>query len=227
MSFALWRDVSASTSGARGGKRCSWCRLRLCCATPDLADALPALEHLSHTRTRFTGCTMDHEAAKRQLLWALEQCRSFGLPREDYLSISSLAHYNERVVAFENLCVQLFEHDLVLPREIVEVIAELGESMAVARSYWAPLSSAAVDSAWTPLPIDVATSVERELAREVSPGHPLDGHVVRVIARSSDCDDVAVRLDDGRLCIVHLTWKRESSPEWPRCEFVAMLDPRE
>lgn len=170
---------------------------------------------------------MDHEAANRQLLWALEQCRAFGLPREDYLSISSLAHYNERVVAFENLCVQLFEHDLVLPREIVEVIAELGESMEVARSCWAPLSSAAVDSAWTPLPIDVATSVERELAREVSPGHVLDGHVVRVIARrAEDGDDVAVRLDDGRLCVVHLTWKRESSPEWPRCEVVAMLDPR-
>ena len=68
-----------------------------------------------------------------------------------------------------------------------------------------------------------ASALERELARELPQGHVLKGLRLRANSRLHDRDDVAYVLDDGRICVVHLTWNVESDPDWPYCEFVAEL----
>lgn len=62
--------------------------------------------------------------------------------------------------------------------------------------------------------------LERELARELPAGHVLKNCTVRALARRLDRDDVVFELEDGRRCVVHLTWKIETDPRWPRYEFV-------
>ena len=62
-------------------------------------------------------------------------------------------------------------------------------------------------------------SMERELRRELSAGHPLFGLPVRTVGRRQDCDDVLFAIDDGtgRVAVVHLMWT-PNSPErapWP------------
>lgn len=61
------------------------------------------------------------------------------------------------------------------------------------------------------------------LERELSPAHVLRDRVVAALARRDDCDDVVVRLDDGRLCVVHLTWSVETNPRFPSCDFVSEI----
>jgi hypothetical protein len=70
--------------------------------------------------------------------------------------------------------------------------------------------------------IDDATqvaSMERELRRELSAGHPLFGLPVRTLRSRQDCDDVLFALEDGtgRVAVVHLTWTHNSPerPPWP------------
>ena len=57
----------------------------------------------------------------------------------------------------------------------------------------------------------------RELRREMCRGHVLHGVPVRPVARRQDCDDVLFELLDGtgRLAVVHLTYARETDPQWP------------
>lgn len=69
-----------------------------------------------------------------------------------------------------------------------------------------------VMSLWVPVTDRDAEVLERELAREL-----------RAVARRFDRDDVAFELDDGSLCVVHLTWKVERDPRWPQCDFVSEL----
>jgi hypothetical protein len=61
-----------------------------------------------------------------------------------------------------------------------------------------------------------ATKLLRELASELSHGHPLFGMKLETVARSVAADDVLFRLRDGRLAQVHLTCngKTERLP-WP------------
>ena len=78
-------------------------------------------------------------------------------------------------------------------------------------------------SGWSPVSGADAVNLERELARELPVGHVLKPMKVRAVARRFDSDDVAFELDDGRRCVVHLTWNVESDPRWPHCEFVSRL----
>ncbi len=68
-----------------------------------------------------------------------------------------------------------------------------------------------------------AASLEGELARELRSDHPLFGRRARALARRTDCDDVAFEVEPGGLCVVHLTWTKESGVRWPRYEFVDRL----
>lgn len=77
---------------------------------------------------------------------------------------------------------------------------------------------------WLAVSGEEAERLEQELARELPRGHELDGRPMQAHARRDACDDVAYLLDDGRLCVVHLTWKVETNPRWPAFEFVAELD---
>ena len=58
-------------------------------------------------------------------------------------------------------------------------------------------------------------SAERELIRELAPGHRLYGCEHRCVAARGDCDDVLFIVDGEALAIVHLTWSRERDPRWP------------
>jgi hypothetical protein len=78
-------------------------------------------------------------------------------------------------------------------------------------------------SGWFAVGDEDAAGLERELARELPDGHVLKGVSVRAIARRFDQDDVVFRLEDGRLCVVHLTWNVEREPAWPSTSFVAKL----
>ena len=69
---------------------------------------------------------------------------------------------------------------------------------------------------------ELAPSV-RELARELPVGHVLKMAKVRAVARDIEGEDVAFELEDGRGCVVHLTWRVEADPLWPHCEFIADL----
>lgn len=66
---------------------------------------------------------------------------------------------------------------------------------------------------WDPVPD--GTELLRELRRELCIGHALWGVDVRPFARADYSDDIAVLVPGGLIVEVHLTWKRESSAEWP------------
>jgi hypothetical protein len=67
--------------------------------------------------------------------------------------------------------------------------------------------------------------LESELAQEVSEQHPLFGKRAVAVARRHDNDDVLFFLPDRPqpLAVVHLTWRREQSPEWPWTVFFSSL----
>ena len=73
-----------------------------------------------------------------------------------------------------------------------------------------------------------SANFEAELAREVSPAHPLFGLKAICVGRRYDCDDVLFFLPNNPspLAVVHLTWSlaRESFPNCPRTAFYASLD---
>ena len=74
---------------------------------------------------------------------------------------------------------------------------------------------------WEPVP---ATAFVDELRRELAPVHVLHGRTVTAVARRCDSDDVAFLVDGARLCVVHLTWRVETQPEWPCAMFIDTLD---
>ena len=60
----------------------------------------------------------------------------------------------------------------------------------------------------------------KELRKETCKGHQLHKIKTETIARREDCDDVLFKLLDGteRFAIVHLTYSKESDPQWPDCD---------
>ena len=66
-------------------------------------------------------------------------------------------------------------------------------------------------------PIATSSDPDRfalELAREVSPEHMLAGAKVRSIYFNNN-DDVLFVRDTGKICCVHLTYKKETTVEFP------------
>ncbi len=76
---------------------------------------------------------------------------------------------------------------------------------------------------WRPVDRAEATRLEAELARELSPGHVLRGRAYRAVARRDDRDDVAYEVTPGGLAVVHLTYRVETAPTWPKASFVVAL----
>jgi hypothetical protein len=72
---------------------------------------------------------------------------------------------------------------------------------------------------WVPVAEPERTLLERQLKRELPPGHVLEGRRARALGRRVDTDDVVFLLDDRgvELAVVHLTWRdgRERSAAWP------------
>ena len=69
-----------------------------------------------------------------------------------------------------------------------------------------------------------AFRLDRELLRELPSGHRLEGTRWTAIARSTAGDDVLYASRDGKLALVHLTWKKETRPEWPATYLYGSID---
>ena len=106
----------------------------------------------------------------------------------------------------------------------VRVDPSIGLSDAdVARARAILTERAAFPGGWRPLRPEEARAAERELHRELAPGHLLYGRSALALATGSHPDDVAFDVDGLGLCVVHLTWSAESSTVWPVAERVDVL----
>lgn len=74
---------------------------------------------------------------------------------------------------------------------------------------------------WRPLQHDVEREgLPRQLAKELSPRHPLWGSGCEVIGRADTNDDILVACADGRFANVHLTWGQgPGDAEYPHTVF--------
>ncbi len=77
---------------------------------------------------------------------------------------------------------------------------------------------------WYPLDRKIAETLEVELKREATGGHPLHNVEVRAIAKRDDRDDALflTKLGDKiRYAVVHLTWRgaAETSAAYPSVRF--------
>ncbi|MGB0907454.1 MAG: hypothetical protein ACPGVT_08170 [Maricaulaceae bacterium] len=70
---------------------------------------------------------------------------------------------------------------------------------------------------WIVLPEDSKLNIRNELIRELCDTHCLHGQDLRPIARHQGRDDfLFARADDAPDCyVVHLTWSKETSPNFP------------
>lgn len=75
---------------------------------------------------------------------------------------------------------------------------------------------------WTA--VNNAQGLEAELARELLPGHRLNGRPgLRAVARRADSDDVLFA-SDTIVAVVHLTWVKEPHPTQPPTEIYSSLE---
>lgn len=63
-----------------------------------------------------------------------------------------------------------------------------------------------------------------ELEREMCAGHKLYGLKSRAIARCSARDDFIFEVEGRGWAFVHLTWSKETQPEWPDSEIFISLE---
>ena len=79
---------------------------------------------------------------------------------------------------------------------------------------------------WYPIPQDISSWVETELQREIIAGHPLYGLKVQAIARRSGYDDYLFFLPNNKLplAVVHLTFQKETTVNFPHTSFYNSLD---
>lgn len=68
---------------------------------------------------------------------------------------------------------------------------------------------------WRPVEGDEAQGLARRLRADLAPAHILVGRTFEVIARREDADDVLLRLDDGEIAEMHMTWAKQASEKFP------------
>lgn len=70
---------------------------------------------------------------------------------------------------------------------------------------------------WWPVPQEDDAVTVVELHREMCAGHVLFGRTVQTVGRRQDCDDVLFYLGEAvpHFAVVHLSYARETRPEWP------------
>lgn len=77
---------------------------------------------------------------------------------------------------------------------------------------------------WRVVAAPERVALEKELARELAPSHPLHGMHCVAIARCAGCDDVVFSVEGGtaRFVLVHLVWGRSGpeTPPWPSTTFL-------
>ena len=75
---------------------------------------------------------------------------------------------------------------------------------------------------WTPVSDEEQkVSLRKELEGEVPKGHVLHKQKVEAVAKRDDDDDVLFKLDEDRYAIVHLTYNKETDPQWPHTTLCA------
>ena len=79
---------------------------------------------------------------------------------------------------------------------------------------------------WFPIPPELDAPTVAELRREVPTGHVLSGRTVQTVGHRQDCDDVLFYLGESvpQFAVVHLTYVRETLPEWPGTMLFDTLD---
>ncbi len=58
------------------------------------------------------------------------------LPREQVKDFAGLVRAGEPGIAFENLCTQLYEYDIVVNREVLGELKVVGSAMGLESKYW-------------------------------------------------------------------------------------------
>jgi len=79
---------------------------------------------------------------------------------------------------------------------------------------------------WWPVPEEHNAGTIAELHREMSVGHILFGRSVQTVGRRQDCDDVLFYLGEStpQFAVVHLTYAKETRPEWPETKLFDTLE---
>ena len=77
---------------------------------------------------------------------------------------------------------------------------------------------------WSALEDERRSSPEVQLARELPPGHALEGKSVRAHAARGDHDDVLLEVVGEGYAVVHLTWSRATEGPWPSTELFSSLE---
>jgi len=70
---------------------------------------------------------------------------------------------------------------------------------------------------WHAISSDYASKAEVEIHREMCAGHVLFGRSVAAVGYRQDCDDVLFYVGESApsFAVVHLTYQKETRPEWP------------
>ena len=68
---------------------------------------------------------------------------------------------------------------------------------------------------WRPVDAEEGDGLARQLKAELAPAHILRGRAFEVLARRDDADDLLLRLDDGEIAEMHMTWARQASETFP------------
>jgi hypothetical protein len=79
---------------------------------------------------------------------------------------------------------------------------------------------------WSELTRDEVVRITAELASELCLTHALNGLALTAVARRDRRDDFLFRREDGQdgCFVVHLTWRKESSADWPYTTQFSSLD---
>ena len=83
------------------------------------------------------------------------------------------------------------------------------------------MSISVLPDSWFAVTEDEARAFESELKKEMSPSHPLLGVAAQCVARRKVRDDFLFQLTsvDRPLAVVHLTWSKEVSGDFPWTTF--------
>ncbi len=68
---------------------------------------------------------------------------------------------------------------------------------------------------WRPVDEAEGEGLARQLRAELAPAHILRGRTFKVLGRRDDADDVLLRLDDGEIAEMHMTWAKQASHRFP------------
>jgi len=71
-----------------------------------------------------------------------------------------------------------------------------------------------------------ADRLSARLQSEIPEEHVLHGLPLRAVATRIDRDDVLFEIDGGHmpLAVVHMTWRKETNPDWPRTKLFPSWD---